>query len=434
VTFSKIKKLTVAFMAVTAFAAAQTPAAPAAPADTKKWKSPAEETLGIAANGEKDPAAQIEKLDKWKHDFPESDYDEPRTGLYVEAYGKLKRYHDQIQATQELRKKLPDNLALLRIILTDVPQIKPPAPDDLAALIDASQFIVDHPDDVFSTKNKPAGQTDAQWSQLKPQMVAYAKTQLDWAAEQKGIDAVLARLKQDPTRIDLSIWLGQQYVTQGKTDPKKIVLALYHYARVAAYDGPGAAPAATKAGAKKYFDRQYAGYHGDASGADKVLEIAKANPVPPPDFDIESITSISEKKIKEDEAKRLANPMITFWSDTRVAITTGTATPDSIQGAELPGTSIPGVTNFKGKIISMTPVMRPKKLVLAVEKDGVADCTLLLDAALPGKMDVGSEIEFDGVVKDVAKDPYMLTFDVEKAKIEGWTGKNPPAPRPAKKN
>ena len=60
-TFSKIKKLTVAFMAVTAFAAAQTPAAPAAPADTKKWKSPAEETLGIAANGEKDPAAQIEK-------------------------------------------------------------------------------------------------------------------------------------------------------------------------------------------------------------------------------------------------------------------------------------------------------------------------------------------------------------------------------------
>jgi hypothetical protein len=353
----------------------------------------------------------------------------------VEAYGKLKRYHDQIQATQELRKKLPDNLALLRIILTDVPQIKPPAPDDLAALIDASQFIVDHPDDVFSSKNKPAGQTDDQWNQLKPQMVAYAKTQLDWAAEQKDIDAVLARLKQDPTRIDLSIWLGQQYVAQGKTDAKKIVLALYHYARVAAYDGPGAAPAATKAGAKKYFDKQYAGYHGDATGADQVLATAKANAVPPDGFDIESITSISKRKIDEDEAKRKANPMITFWSDTRVAMTTGTATPDAIQGSELPGTSIPGVTKFKGKIISMTPALRPKKLVLAVEKDGVADCTLLLDAALPGKMDVGGELEFSGVVKDVAKDPYMLTFDVEKANIDGWTGKNAPvAPRPAKKN
>jgi hypothetical protein len=424
-------------MAMTAFAAAQTPpaAAPAAPADTKKWKSPAEETLGIAANNEKDPAAQIEKLDKWKHDFPESDYDEPRTGLYVEAYGKLKRYHDQIQATQELRKKLPDNLALLRIILTDVPQIKPPAPDDLAALIDASQFIVDHPDDVFSSKNKPAGQTDDQWNQLKPQMVAYAKTQLDWAAEQQSIDAVLARLKQDPTRIDLSIWLGQQYVAQGKTDPKKIVLALYHYARVAAYDGPGAAPAATKAGAKKYFDKQYAGYHGDASGADKVLEIAKANAVPPSDFGIKSITEIQTELNKLEEEKRKANPMITFWTDTKTALITGTATPDSIQGAELPGTSVPGVTLFKGKIVSMTPALRPKKLVLAVEKDGVADCTLLLDAALPGKMDVGGEIEFGGVVKDVSKDPYMLTFDVEKANIDGWTGKNAPvAPRPVKKN
>jgi hypothetical protein len=433
VTFSKTKKLTVAFMAMTAFAAAQTPPA-AAPADTKKWKSPEEETLGVAANNEKDPAAKLEKLEKWKHDFPVSDYDVPRTGLYVEVYGQLKRYHDQVQATQELRKKLAaDNLDLLRIILTDVPQIKPPAPDDLAALADASQFIIDHPDDVFSAKNKPAGQSDDQWNQLKPQMVAYAKTQLDWVAEQQSIDAVLARLKQDPTRIDLSIWLGQQYVTLGKTDPKKIVLALYHYARVSVYDGPGAAPAATKAGAKKYFDRQYAGYHGSADGADQVLATAKANAVPPEGFDIESITSISEKKIKEDEEKRKANPMITFWVDTRVAMTTGTATPDAIQGSELPGTSIPGVTNFKGKIVSMTPALRPKKLVLAVEKDGVADCTLLLDMPLPGKMDVGSEIEFDGIVKDVAKDPYMLTFEVEKAKIGGWTGKNAPvAPRPKK--
>jgi hypothetical protein len=433
VTFSKTKTITIAFVAMMAFAAAQTPP-PAAPADTKKWKSPEEETLGIAANNEKDPAAKLEKLDKWKHDFPVSDYDEARTGVYFEVYGALKRYHDQIMTAQELRKKLPDNLLLLRTIFGNVALITPPSAEDLAAVVDAAQYIIDHPDDVFSAKNKPAGQTDDQWNQLKPVMVAYAKGQLDWVAEQQGVDAVLARLKQDPTRIDLTIWLGQRYVKEGAKDPKKIVLALFHYGRVVAYDGPGAAPAATKTGSKKYFDKQYNGYHGSMEGADKVLAIAKENAVPPPDFDIESITSISEKKIKEDEEKRKANPMITFWVDTRTALVTGTAAPDAIQGTDLPGTSIPGVTKFKGKIVSMTPAIgRPKKLVLAVEKDGVADVTLLLDAPLPGKMDVGTEIGFSGLVKEVSKEPYMLTFEVEKANIEGWTAKNAPAPpRPPK--
>jgi hypothetical protein len=437
VTFSKTKKITIAFVAVMAFAAAQAtpPPAAAAPAD-RKWKSPEEETLGIAANNEKDPAAQLEKLDKWKHDFPESDYDEPRTALYAAAYGQLKRYHDQIMIAQELRKKHPDNLDLLRLIFTDVPQIKPPSAEDLAALADASHYIIDHPDEVFSAKNKPANQTDDAWNQLKPQMVAYAQIQLDWVAQQQGIDAVIARLKQDPTRIDLNLWLGGQYVTQGSKDSTKIVLALFHYARVLQYDGPGAAPAATKAGAKKYFDKQYAGYHGSAEGADQVLAIAKANSTPPPGFDIESITSISGKKIKEDEEKRKANPMITLWTDTKTAIMTDAGAMDAVKGSEMPGTATPGVTKFKGKIVSMTPAIgRPKKLVLAVEKDGVADCTLLLDAPLPGKMDVGGEIEFSGEVKEIQKDPYMLTFAVEKANLGGWTGKNAPGPaRPPKKD
>lgn len=406
------------------YAAAQTPP----PADTRKWKSPQEETLGIAANNEKDPVAKLEKLDKWKHDFPESDYDEARTGVYVATYGQLKKYHEQIMATQELRKKHPDNLDLLRIVFSDVPQIKPPSAEDLAALVDASEYVVHNPDEVFSAKNKPASQTQAQWDQLKPQMVAYAKGQLDWVAQQKGIDAVIARLKEDPSRIDLNAWLGQQYIAQGKADPTKIVLALFHYARVSEYDGPGAAPAATKAGARKYFDKQYAGYHGTPEGADAVLALAKTNPVPPAGFAIKSVTEISEAKIKADEAARAANPMLTLWTDTKRTLTGdgGPAYFDQIKDALMPGTAIPGVTKFKGKIVSMTPALRPKKLVMAVEKDGVADCTLLLDAALPGKMEIGSELEFDGVVKEFAKDPYMLTFTASKENITGWDGKNAP--------
>jgi hypothetical protein len=434
VTFSKTIKITMAGMTLMAFAAAQDPAA----APAKKFKDDKEQTEAIAANNEKDPKAKLEKLDLWKHDYPVSEYDVDREEVYFVAYGALKMYHEEVMCANGLYKmNLPESLRLqvLRQIFTDVAQIKPaPGPDDLAALSDAAHYVIDHADNIFAPANAPAGTTADQWTQVKPALVEYAQKQLDGLAEQKGIEAVLARLKQDPTRMDLTIWLGTQYVGQGKTDGTKIPLALYHYARVEAYDGPGAAPAATKAGAKKYFDKQYFGYHGSAEGADKVLAIAKASAIPPEGFDIESITSISKKQLDADEEKRKANPMITFWTDTKTALVSGTAPIDTIKDAELPGTAVPGVTKFKGKIVSLSPALRPKKIVVAVEKDGVGDCTLVFEAALPGKMDVGSEIEFSGVVKDVSKDPYMLTLEVDKANLEGWTGKNAPAaPRAPKK-
>jgi hypothetical protein len=326
---------------------------------------------------------------------------------------------------------------VLRSILVAFGMIPSPSAEDREIANSAAHYIIDHQDAVFSADQaKGAGMTDDQWKALKPQMLVYANGQIDKIAEDQGPDAVLALLKQDPSRVQLNGWLGQRYVTEGKTDPTKIVLALFHYARVAEYDGPNAATAAIKASSRKYFDKQYAGYHGSMDGADQVLAAAKANPVPPAGFDIESITSISKKKIEQDEEKRKANPMMTLWTDTKTALTGdgGPAYFEQIKDAEMPGAAIPGVTNFKGKIVSMTPALRPKKIVLAVEKDGVADCTLLFEAPLPGKMDVGSELEFDGAVKEFTKDPYMLTFTVEKDKLVGWTGKNAPGgARPAPK-
>ena len=84
-----------------AFVAAQAP--PAAPA--KKFKDDTEQTEAIAANTEKDPKAQLEKLDKWKNDYPTTEFDLDRLDLYFRAYGALKMYHEQILVAQELMKQ-----------------------------------------------------------------------------------------------------------------------------------------------------------------------------------------------------------------------------------------------------------------------------------------------------------------------------------------
>jgi hypothetical protein len=433
VTFLRTYKIAIGCIALAALAVAQTP--PAGP----KFKDDKEQTEGIAANTEKDPKAKLEKLDKWKADYPETEYAVPRMGVYFQTYGELKMFHEQIQAAQQLRKmdpKLMGNLDLLRTIFADYAQIKPPAADDTAALTDAAQYIIDHADDIFSAANKPQGQTDAQWTGLKPVMVEYSEAQLDAVAEAAGPDAVIARLKAHPGRTPLNLWMGQKLLADAKNGhPELQADMLFHYARAAVYEGTGAQDPANRGKFKAFVDKGYKTFHGSMDDIDKLYAAAKNSPVPD-GYKVLSTVDIELQKQGDHEAWCKANPGPCLWGDIKKQLTGdgGAAYFDQVKDSLVPGTAVPGLTKFKGKIVDMVPANRPKKLILAVEKDGVADCTLVFEAALPGNMEKGAELEFEGTVKEFAKEPYMLTLTVDKDGLIGWTGKNaPPARRPAPK-
>ena len=401
-----------------AFVAAQAP--PAAPA--KKFKDDTEATEAVAANNEKDPKAQIEKLDKWKHDYPVSEYDLDRNALYLTAYGALKDYRGQMAVAQEVRKTIPDDIGLVRTVFEDATQLK-----DKAALSDIAHYVIDHADAIFDPSKMPAGQTADGWKALKPQMVEYAQTQLDEIAKAEGDDAVIARLKKDPTRVQLNVWLGKKILDDAKNHPEKQSDAIFHYARAAAYTGPGCLPEKDRAGMKAFVDKAYKTFHGSTEGEDKLMATAASQALPD-GFVIKSTVDIAKDNAAAEEAARGADPMGAAWRDLKALLTAdgGQAKFDS----EIKDSALP---KFKGKIISMTPALRPKTIVLAVEKDGVADCTLTLEAALPGKMEAGESLEFEGIAKSFTKEPYKLTLTVAKDKLTGWTGKNAPArPGPPK--
>ncbi len=94
-----------------------------------------------------------------------------------------------------------------------------------------------------------------------------------------------------------------------------------------------------------------------------------------------------------------------------------------MKGALLPG-GANGVQKFTAKIVSMTPETKPKQIVLALEQPGVPDVTLELSGALPGKMEPGEELQFEGVAKSYTKQPFMLVLETDPNQIVGWTGKN----------
>jgi hypothetical protein len=44
--------------------------------------------------------------------------------------------------------------------------------------------------------------------------------------------------------------------------------------------------------------------------------------------------------------------------------------------------------------------------------------------ALPGKVESGTELSFEGVPQSYTASPFMVVFNVEPEKLHGWTGKN----------
>ena len=434
---SNLRNIVLALTAFLAFGIAQDNKPP-----EKKPPSQAEYDLIQSIDKDADANHRLQTLDKWAKDFPASDYADVRRKAYLITYQQLNRTRDAVNMAQEMLKADPNDVLALTLVVSSIYTFNPPPPAaaDLDTAEKAAKYLLNNTDAVYAPDRKPAEKTAEQWAQLKPQMKVYAQQTVGWInmtrKDNERAEQELAKaLEMDPTQAQVSQWLAGVILAQNKTKPEKQPLALYHYARAAAYDGPGSLPAANRTTIQTYLGKIYKTYHGSDEGLDKLLAMAKANPVPPPDFKIESTADIAMAKAKAEAEAAAANPMMTLWKTIKGELTSDHAQAyfeTSVKGAALPG-GANGVHKFKGKLISMAPAVKPKVLILAVEKADVPDVTLKLGTPLPGKMDPGAEISFDGTATEFTKEPYMLTFEVmEKSQIQGWTGQN--VPTPAKKS
>jgi hypothetical protein len=82
------------------------------------------------------------------------------------------------------------------------------------------------------------------------------------------------------------------------------------------------------------------------------------------------------------------------------------------------------VPQLKGTLLEAKPECGPKELLVTVpmpdgQKSPGAEITLKLDSALAGKLEANQEFQWKGVASAFSKDPFMLTMDTEKAKIQG---------------
>jgi hypothetical protein len=250
--------------------------------------------------------------------------------------------------------------------------------------------------------------------------------------QRKNFDAAEKEFRQvlqaSPNNAEASYWLGTVMLAQ--KNPDKQSEALYHFARAAAFQGQGQLPEPQRQKVNEYIKKVYTAYHGnDPQGFQLLLDTAKAQAFPPQDFKILSEAEVAHQK-EEELAK--TNPQLAFWLRLKQALTGPTGDDyfnGGVKGALIPPEDQPPL---KGFVISQEPARAPKKVVLGMSNPTNSEVTIELENPLPGPAEPGTPIEFRGVAKALTKEPFMLTFDVERENLKGWPAPQRRAP-PARK-
>jgi tetratricopeptide (TPR) repeat protein len=398
--------------------AAQQPAG--APTATKNWKDRAEYDLYASIVKAKDPKERLTLLNQWADKYPTSDYKPDRAALFCTTYNQIAS-GDPANAAADAQKVMqyckqavdldPKYFQGYYFPLVWGPIAGGSSPNpEIQSQVDADAHAL------IDQGIKPPGVPDDKWAAAKPQVLALAHKALAWEDTSKKDTAGAEEQYKDVLEANPNdSGVAYQYGTLLQND-KKYADALFEYARAATYDGPGSLPADKRQQVLDYFNKVYKDYHGSADGADKFLTAAKTSAVPPPGFQPPPSASQTAQEEADNLQKRMdSHPDFKLWETIKTNLTAAdgqTFFSNTVKGAEIPGTAVPGVTSFTGTVISVEPPDKPTTITLGVEDKNTPDATLTFSEPINPVTPIktGDQLAFSGVADSYAATPYMLTF------------------------
>lgn len=398
-------------------------AAPASTAPQKNWKDRAEYDLYDSITKDTNPKTRLEKLQQWEKQYPTTEWIDARRTLLLTTYAGLNDAKNAVEAAKQILAVNPkDFTALYYTMLFTIGLY---SQNQSAEVLDqgekAAQAIL------ASLDTPPPGVAADAWAKLRPDLELLANRNLGWIAMQrKTWDAAEAQfgktLTMSPNDAQVDYWMGTVIVQQKKVD--KVPTAMFYFARAATYTGTGALPDDMRKTSLTYVQKLYKNFHGSDEGFNDVLAAAKANATPPAGFVIKNATEIAQAAAANEDEYNKSHPSEALWKNLKMTLTG----PDGanyfmmMKGSEVP--------TLKGKVIKLEPAVKPKTILLAMVDSSnnttTADATLTFEMALPGKVDEGTELTFEGVAESYTANPFMVMFNVDAEKLHGWTGKNEP--------
>jgi tetratricopeptide (TPR) repeat protein len=395
-------------------------------AETPQWKDgQAEWKMFDSAKNEPDARKKLTLIDAWKTKYPETDFQMVRLQLYLSAYQQLNDIPHLLATLNEMQALDPKDLTVMSPFMYYAIASNDVSP----AALDKAQKVAQAA--LANLDNRPSTIQEEQWPQARKQIEALAHKTLGWVAMHRNENDTAEQeftksLAIEPNQAEVDFFLANT-LRLAKT-PAKTSQALFYYARAAAMEGQGALAAQGKHSVEQFLAKAYTSYHGSGEGLAELKALARAQAVPPADFSIKSAHQVAFEKQQQFEKE---NPQLALWMGVKQALTA----PDGAQyfESQMKGTL---VKDLKGKVISAKPPVRSKELVVGLADANTPEMTLKLDTPLKGKPELGCEIEFEGVASSFQPDPFMVTLDVDTAKIHGLTVRAVPAgarPVPRKK-
>jgi tetratricopeptide (TPR) repeat protein len=407
-------------------------AAPASAQPQKNWKDRAEFDAYDAITKDTNPKTRLEKLQAWEKAYPMTEFIKERRTLLLTTYVAMNDGKNAVDVAKQILADDPKDFTALyyTMYFTQPLYGQNQSPDILDQGEKAAQAIL------AGIDTPPPGVAADQWAKLRPDVELLAHVNLGFIAMQrKNWDAAEAEyqkvLTASPNNAQVDYWMGTVIASEKKLD--KLPAAMFYFARAATITGPTALTPDAQKTALTYVQKQYKNFHGSDDGFNDLVAAAKSNPTPPAGFSIKNANEIAQASAASEEEYKKAHPEEAIWKGLKDAL----SAPDGamyfdmgMKGAMLP--------KAKAKVVRLEPAVKPKMVLVAIEdgkSDGTtADATLKFEMPLPGKVDVGTELTFEGVGESFTQNPFMLVVTVDKDNLHGWTGKNEPAParrRPA---
>jgi outer membrane protein assembly factor BamD (BamD/ComL family) len=372
-------------------------------------------------------------LDTWKQKYPNSDYEDDREVLYVQAYNGAKQPAKALDTAaplvaRDLDAVFTDSVSgpqqVVKVLFTAalaVQQVPNPTPDELATGAKAAQMLLDY-------NRKPSNVSDDDWAKARAQLQTVAKAALtavvlkpgtaamekhDYAGAEASFEQALEKY---PNSGQVAYELGASELAQQSANPAKVPAGIYEIARAVALDPAkgGLADAAVRSQVDAYLKKIYTSFHGSDDGLDAFKQQALASPTPAADFTLKSQAQIDQEK-QAQFAKD--HPGLALWQGIRSQLTGDNGA--QYFETQLKDTAVP---KLKGVLVSAKPACKPKELLVAVPMPDAkppytAEIALKLDAPLTGKPPASAEFSWEGVPASFTKDPFLLTMAVEKAKL-----------------
>jgi tetratricopeptide (TPR) repeat protein len=334
-------------------------------------------------------------LDEWKKEYPESAYKEDWPRIYLRGYQQTGQKEKAIAQAKEILKGAPDDFESNFAIISLVPTLGTPNDAALNDAVAASKALL---------KGKPSSLSDQQWAQVQKQVLSTAHQTLGWIHMQRkqNVEAekeFMETLKVNPNLAQVSYWLGDVVLKQG--DPNKNELALFSFARAAAYEGEGSLNAQGREQVDSYLKKVYSRYAGTEEGLDELKAKAKTQPLPPADLKIESA---EVRRFKSEQKSRTENPLLWVYKDLKANLVGSGG--DAIWG-DLQGKMTPKMALY---VVGMDSD-RPQTLSLAPSPDGAAEVVLNLENRLRAAPARGKRLEFEGVASSLTKEPFKLVLN-----------------------